>query len=454
MKMSFIIMNLKRSYAYNLHPNHMIKKQQLSNMFTLNIIENMSGILDVSKHLNLNKPAPRTLVIKCKHLTGFRNVPKSVKYINIEESSIQYLTRGAISEGVTKLRIDGTSSINSFVDLNLPSNLKEIWCADTPVKSFDGLPYMLIDIYIRGGTMSSVDLSQYQNLKSLSLCRCRKDNQDTSIVSLPDQLTSLYLNDCNITKIENVPNSVRYLDLRGNAFLQRIEGLPGDLTKLMLPDHITTLENISHCKNLIHILMGTVFSIGDHIRNDISIQDLAIDRDEVSRMTERFIDISYVESQVRELDDTVLPVELLSTIQSCNYFDVVDGYLIEDKLDVNRSLRIVTSTQCAGCQTIRNQIDEIVALTYSQNIPFTHVDDDTWLSIMRDLVECHTNLSNECVHEPSVYSITNGTKVSFNYAMLIVDPRNMTAESIVDWWKSLSYVNHHRKVDIRCMNHP
>ena len=415
-------------------------------MFTLNIANNVTGVLDITRHLNTNKSAPRVLKIESKEVTGITNVPSTIKSIRIEGSLIQSLPRGSIPEGVTTLWMRRVA-FKSFTDLNLPESLRTIWCANTSVESFDGLPRGVIDITIHGGTMSSINLLSYTKLKNLSMLGCHKDTQSTNITSLPNRLINLSLKDCNIRKIENVPNSVRCLDLQGNKDLQRIEGLPRDLTRLTLPSHITTLENISRCKNLTSIVMPAVLSIGDHIRNDILIQGLVLnmDRDEISRLTERFINVSSVESQIQECDDTILPSEILSMVQSHNYLDVVDGFVIENDgipVDVGRELVIVTSLQQSFGRTVKSQINTISAMASHHNIKFTHITGSLGSCLTNDMREYHEALSTICHRRPNVYSITNKTDASFDYMTLSTLCRDMAAEDIITWYKSLKLEDH------------
>ena len=115
---------------------------------------------------------------------------------------------------------------------NLPKNLIYLSCNNININYIpDQLPNKLLYLYYDNNPIKILPTYIPENLEILSLNNCSL----TNIFKLPNSIVNLYLNDNNINKIDNLPLSLEILECKNN----KIKLLP------QIPDSL----NLLNCDN-------------------------------------------------------------------------------------------------------------------------------------------------------------------------------------------------------------
>ncbi len=117
--------------------------------------------------------------------------------------------------------------------------------------------------------------------------------------------------------------------------------------------------------------------------------------------------------------------------------------------DSKRLLIIVTASQCPGCSTVKGQIKGIRYICNRRNIDFIHITGSLGPDLIGKLNFHHPALIGVCKSTPSIFSITEITKQSFNYKMCELGVAQMLQGPIIEWWSKLTPRLHDKTATFR-----
>lgn len=94
---------------------------------------------------------------------------------------------------------------------------------------------------------------------------------------------------------------------------------------------------------------------------------------------------------------------------------------------------------------VKREIPKLKSECSRRKISFLHISGNMGPEIIKKLEFQHPAMTAVCKATPTVMSITNITKDSFNYVMANIQPVQMTTKNILEWWSKTTDKMHSMK---------